>query len=90
MDPSCTVGFYCRDMRTLHTFVDQVPDMVVPPRQRGSYPLFVVSEGSCVDHHSQMPPARELGRLRIRHVRTDRAGNRVRSPTLDSEDFVIL
>nr|KAG5714129.1 hypothetical protein BaRGS_020457 [Batillaria attramentaria] len=90
MDPSCTVGFYCRDKRELLTFIDQVPDMVVPPRQKGQYPLFVVSEGSSVDAQSQDPPCRELGRLRIRHMRTDREGNRVRSPTLDSEDFVIL
>lgn len=90
MDPSCTVGFYCRSRKDLQTFIDQVPDMVVPPRQRGSYPLFVVSPGSCLDHQTLEPPVRELGRLRITHVRTDHAGQRVRSPTVESEDFVIL
>lgn len=88
MDPSCTVGFYCRTKEELLTFIQQVPDMVVPPRQKGQYPLFVVTEGSSVD--TQDAPCRELGRLRIRHMRTDRDGSRVRSPTLDSEDFVIL
>ena len=27
MDPSCTVGFYCRDRRDLQTFLEQVPDV---------------------------------------------------------------
>ena len=27
MDPSCTVGFYCRDRRDLQSFLDQVPDV---------------------------------------------------------------
>ncbi|XP_076441501.1 cysteine protease ATG4D-like [Babylonia areolata] len=90
MDPSCTVGFYCRNRQDLDTFIDQVPDMVVPPRQRGQYPLFVVSEGSSDDTHARNVPVRELGRLRIRHLRSDGTGKRVRSPTLDSEDFVIL
>lgn len=88
MDPSCTVGFYCRDKRELLAFIDQVPDMVVPPRQKGQYPLFVVSQSSSLEAQSMEPPCRELGRLRIRHVGRD--GNRVRLATQDSEDFVIL
>ncbi|KAL8603529.1 hypothetical protein ACOMHN_052758 [Nucella lapillus] len=91
MDPSCTVGFYCRDRHDLDTFIEQVPDMVVPPRQRTQYPLFVVSQGSSEDTHPHNTPVREMGRLRIQHMRTDpHTGQRVRSPTLDSEDFVIL
>ncbi|XP_025110135.1 cysteine protease ATG4D-like isoform X1 [Pomacea canaliculata] len=90
MDPSCTVGFYCRNKEELQTFLRQVPDMVVPPRQKGQYPLFVVTEGTSSEMQSKEPPYRELGRLHIRHVRCDQDGNRIRAKTVDSDDFVIL
>lgn len=64
--------------------------MVVPPRQKGQYPLFVVTEGTSSEMQSKEPPYRELGRLQIRHVRCDQDGNRIRAKTVDSDDFVIL
>ncbi|XP_067678826.1 cysteine protease ATG4C-like [Haliotis asinina] len=89
MDPSCTVGFYIRTKAEFDKFVKSVSGIVIPPLQKGLYPLFIFSEGHSSDINSDDTPYQEQGRLRIRHFRVDRLGN-VRSPTIESEDFVIL
>ncbi|XP_071117804.1 cysteine protease ATG4D-like [Haliotis cracherodii] len=89
MDPSCTVGFYIRTKAEFDKFVQSVSGIVIPPRQKGLYPLFIFSDGRSSDLGIDDMPYQEQGRLRIRHYRVDRQGN-VRSPTIESEDFVIL
>lgn len=63
--------------------------MVAPPKQRGSYPMFVFSDGLSSDVHMNDHNIEDEKYLRIRHMRRDQYGN-MRSHTLDSEDFVIL
>lgn len=62
----------------------------MPPRQKGQYPLFVVSDGCSKDTATQESVHREKGLLRVKHTMVDREGNRVRSQTLESEEFVIF
>ncbi|KAL5016112.1 hypothetical protein ScPMuIL_005701 [Solemya velum] len=89
MDPSCTIGFYCRTKEEFDKFVRQTEEMVAPPKQRGSYPMFVFSDGLSSDVHMNDHNIEDEKYLRIRHMRRDQYGN-MRSHTLDSEDFVIL
>ncbi|XP_041359693.1 cysteine protease ATG4C-like [Gigantopelta aegis] len=89
MDPSCTVGFYCRSYEDFYKFVDEAEKFVVPPKQKGQYPLFIFSEGRSTDVSLDMSEHKEKGFLKIRHYRKDKDG-RIRSPTVDSEEYVIL
>lgn len=61
--------------------------MVAPPKQRLSYPMFVFSDG----HSSEvrMETAANDRLLRVKHVKMDEYG-RMRSQTIDSEEFVVL
>ncbi|XP_062576752.1 uncharacterized protein LOC134238646 [Saccostrea cucullata] len=86
IDPSCTIGFYCRDQKEFEKFVQQTEEMVAPPKQRLSYPMFVFSEGHSYD--VQVDTAENDRLLRVKHVHMDQNG-RVRSQTLDSEEFVV-
>lgn len=50
MDPSCTMGFYCKTEDEFERFVKDVKQLAVPTESRHEYPVFLVSEGSCADH----------------------------------------
>ncbi|XP_077500758.1 autophagy-related 4b [Amblyomma americanum] len=50
MDPSCTMGFYCKTEEEFEKFVKDVKQLAVPLESRHEYPVFLVSEGSCADH----------------------------------------
>ncbi|XP_033739207.1 uncharacterized protein LOC117326559 [Pecten maximus] len=89
MDPSCTVGFYCKTKKEFETFVSQSEAMVSPPKQKLSYPMFVFSEGRGSELNLDSLSLEEDKLLRIRHVKTDQYG-RIRSSTVDSEEFVVL
>ncbi|XP_060070361.1 uncharacterized protein LOC132550333 [Ylistrum balloti] len=89
MDPSCTVGFYCKTKKEFETFVSQSEAMVSPPKQKLSYPMFVFSDGRGSELTLDSLNLEEDKLLRIRHVKTDQYG-RVRSSTVDSEEFVVL
>lgn len=89
MDPSCTVGFYCKTKNEFETFVSQSEAMVSPPKQKLSYPMFVFNEGSGSELNLDSLSLEEDKLLRIRHIKTDQYG-RIRSSTVDSEEFVVL
>ncbi|KAK3089382.1 hypothetical protein FSP39_003165 [Pinctada imbricata] len=89
MDPSCTIGFYCRTRADFEKFVVHVEEMVSPPKQKLSYPMFVFSDGESEDVMYDDFKQEKDKVLRIRHVRIDSEG-RVRSETLESEEFVVL
>lgn len=61
--------------------------MVAPPKQRLSYPMFVFSDGH--SNEVKIDTAEKDRLLRVKHVRVDEYG-RIRSQTLDSEEFVVL
>lgn len=63
--------------------------MVAPPKQKVSYPMFVFNDGSGADLNLDSLSLEEDRLLRIRHVKLDEFG-KVRSSTVDSEEFVIL
>lgn len=87
IDPSCTIGFYCRNQKEFEKFVQQTEEMVAPPKQRLSYPMFVFSDGH--SNEVKIDTAEKDRLLRVKHVRLDEYG-RIRSQTLDSEEFVVL
>ncbi|XP_033101462.1 uncharacterized protein LOC117104688 [Anneissia japonica] len=89
MDPSCTIGFYCRTRRDFEEFCRVIPEVVTPPKHEGDYPMFIVRDGRCEEWNAK---AREVTNkperyLRVRHV--DENG-RIISPVRESEDFVFL
>jgi hypothetical protein len=61
--------------------------MVAPPKQKLSYPMFVFSESHSSEIRTETTEKDRL--LRIKHVHLDEYG-RVRSQTVDSEEFVVL
>lgn len=89
MDPSCALGFYCRTKADFLTFRKQTEEMVAPPKQKVSYPMFVFNNGRGADLNLDSLSLEEDKLLRIRHVKLDEFG-KVRSSTVDSEEFVIL
>lgn len=49
MDPSCSIGFYCRTREDLEFFVKDAKKCLVAPNQKSEYPMFVFSEGRSRD-----------------------------------------
>lgn len=89
MDPSCTVGFYCKTKADFYKFVREVELMVSPPKERGLYPMFVFHEGRSIDISlsDQVQQPKKERYLRVR--RLDRKG-RVKSQHKEADDFVFL
>nr|XP_018668478.1 cysteine protease ATG4D isoform X2 [Ciona intestinalis] len=50
MDPSCCLGFYCRDYKDFQSFVCEANKFLSPPKQKMSYPLCLIMKGSALDH----------------------------------------
>lgn len=90
MDPSCTIGFYCRTREEFDRFVHQTEEMISPPKQKLSYPMFVFSEGNSTDANIQSEYSDKADRLlRVKHYKMDQYG-RLRSGTEETEEFVVL
>ena len=49
MDPSCCLGFYCRDEEQFQYFVEQANNGL-SPLQKTNFPLYLVANGSVKDH----------------------------------------
>ncbi|KAL3869049.1 hypothetical protein ACJMK2_041792 [Sinanodonta woodiana] len=90
MDPSCAVGFYCRNRAEFDKFVENTVGIVSQGKNSGPYPLFVFSEskGSEVSDLNDLTLSDERY-LRVQRIERDSEG-RIRSSTVDSEDFVVL
>ncbi|XP_045158579.2 cysteine protease atg4da-like [Mercenaria mercenaria] len=89
MDPSATVGFYCRTKEDFDRFVEHAEEMVTPKKGSGLYPMFVFSEGKGSDMNIHDLSLSIEKSVRVRHVTVDQWG-KTRSSTIDSEEFVVL
>lgn len=63
--------------------------MVTPKKGSGLYPMFVFNDGKGSDMNIQDLSLSVEKSLRVRHVTVDQDG-RIRSSTVDSEEFVVL
>lgn len=63
--------------------------MVTPRKGSGVYPMFVFHNGKSADLDVNDLSSKADTFLKIRHVTLDQNG-RVRSSTVDSEEFVVL
>nr|CAB3224206.1 cysteine protease ATG4D [Phallusia mammillata] len=50
LDPSCCLCFYCRDQEDFQQFVSEANKLLAPPKQRNSYPLCLIENGSAQEH----------------------------------------
>lgn len=89
MDPSACVGFYCRTKQDFQSFVEHTEEMVTPSRGSGLYPMFVFNEGKGSDMNIQDLSLSEEKYVRVKHATIDESG-KIRSSTIDSEEFVVL
>ncbi|XP_052777624.1 cysteine protease ATG4C-like [Mya arenaria] len=90
MDPSATVGFYCRNKQDFDRFIEYTKQMASTTKNGGGiYPMFVFSEGRGADLDTSDLSMSIERSLVIRHVVRDENG-KVRSSTVDSEEFVVL
>jgi len=47
LNPSCCIGFYCRDLEDFHNLIKQIEDLM--PSKHRKYPIFNIAVGSYVD-----------------------------------------
>lgn len=85
MDPSCTIGFYCKTEDEFEQFVKDVKLLAVPMESRHEYPVFLVSEGSCAAHTDTSGSDGFAHILQDMYLRED--GRDRRS---SSEEYIIL
>ncbi|XP_059146870.1 cysteine protease ATG4C-like [Physella acuta] len=90
MDPSCTVGFYIKNAQDFQKFVYEVKEFIAPPKQKGSYPLFIFSEGSHDEAPGHSHTGEDRGRVKITHYYIDEDGQKKRTFSQESEEFVML
>ncbi|KAG1661515.1 Cysteine protease ATG4D [Nymphon striatum] len=94
MDPSCTIGFYCKTQNDLMFFLSTIKDVLVPPKQKADYPIFIVCDGSVDDarkfddeaSENPNPVADKLLKFRHTYFNKDDETEHV----VDSEEFVVL
>ncbi|KAM7287827.1 cysteine protease ATG4C [Ixodes scapularis] len=84
IDPSCTIGFYCKTKHDLEDFTKNIRELTVPKQMRHEYPVFLISEGSCSDHTDTEKRPEE-----IVHVLQD-VYSRDGSVHRNSEEYVVL
>ena len=63
--------------------------MVTPNRGSGLYPMFVFNEGKGSDMKIQDLSLSEEKYVRVKHTTIDESG-KIRSSTIESEEFVVL
>ncbi|CAG5126038.1 unnamed protein product [Candidula unifasciata] len=90
MDPSCTVGFYIKDEQDFKHFVQQVTQYASPPDEKGAYPLFIFADGHMNESSLKQVYPTVDRRVRLTHYHMDQNGQRRRTFSNDSEEFVML
>lgn len=85
MDPSCTIGFYCKTEDEFEQFVKDVKLLAVPMESRHEYPVFLVSEGSCAAHTDTSSSDDFAHVLQDMYLREDSRDRRC-----SSEEYIIL
>ncbi|XP_071445101.1 cysteine protease ATG4D isoform X2 [Hetaerina americana] len=83
MDPSCCLGFYCRTREEFNRFVKNVKPFLVPPHQKGEYPMFVFCDGRSKD-------ALSINKVTIPDDSLSSAVYHDSDDDLESEEFEIL
>lgn len=84
IDPSCTIGFYCKTKQDLDDFTRNIRELTVPKQMQQEYPVFLILEGSCRDHTDTEKRPEE-----IIHVLQD-VYSRDGSVHRNSEEYVVL
>ncbi|OQR68252.1 cysteine protease ATG4D-like [Tropilaelaps mercedesae] len=89
LDPSATIGFYCKTRRDFEEFSATIQDITLGRcgRPRGEYPVFVVTEGSAaITNHTDALGSSEDRVLKVRrHVITQQGTVR-----REFEEYVVL
>nr|XP_033771118.1 cysteine protease ATG4C isoform X2 [Geotrypetes seraphini] len=81
MDPSCTIGFYCRDVEDFEKIAEELTKILKSSKEK--YPLFTFVKGHSKDFDCPSIPVCESGNLSL----TDENKSLKRFST---EDFVLL
>ncbi|KAM3915761.1 cysteine protease ATG4C isoform 1-T2 [Leptodactylus fuscus] len=82
MDPSCTIGFYCRNAQDFEKVVEELTK-VLKSSSKQNYPLFTFVSGHAQDFDFVCTPVYEQGDLY-----TEEEKNRLKS--FSTEEFVLL
>ncbi|CAH1774286.1 unnamed protein product [Owenia fusiformis] len=91
MDPSCTIGFYCKNKEDFDEFVVRTQEVAFPPMQKDQYPMFIFSNGMSSDVSMSNSSGEEVEKVvKVRHIDVDRQGNVIKTSMKESEDFVFL
>ncbi|XP_067119261.1 cysteine protease ATG4C isoform X2 [Centruroides vittatus] len=88
MDPSCTIGFYCKTKKDFLNFTKAINQILAPYKQKGDYPIFTVQEGKC----SISVPERDVV-ARERTESLDQPWNfedDLDTIDINNEDFVVI
>ncbi|XP_023233737.1 cysteine protease ATG4C-like isoform X1 [Centruroides sculpturatus] len=88
MDPSCTIGFYCKTKKDFLNFTRAINQILAPYKQKGDYPIFTVQEGKC----SISVPERDVV-ARERTESLDQPWNfedDLDTIDINNEDFVVI
>ncbi|XP_006822046.1 cysteine protease ATG4D-like [Saccoglossus kowalevskii] len=85
MDPSCTIGFYCKTQDDFKEFCSYAQEVLDSTKHVGDYPMFIFSDGCSLEHQLPQSKKNKPDRLlRVRHL--DSEGR----PKSQVEEFVFL
>ncbi|KAI0231315.1 Cysteine protease ATG4D [Lamellibrachia satsuma] len=86
LDPSCTIGFYCKTQADFEKLIRDAEMMTSPPKEKSQYPMFAFAEGRNVDLGLNDQATNGADR-RLRICYTDRNGP---LKMKESDDYILL
>lgn len=86
MDPSCTIGFYCKTKQDFVNFVQNIKELTIPEHSPQKYPLFLISSGSSASNGDTVV---HRGADKIVHV-VQHLIQQDGTVRRNSEDYVVL
>ena len=92
MDPSCTIGFYCKGLEQFHALRENAEKVLAPPKQKGVYPFFTFADksiGETLDTCVDMQLGNFTGNS-LQMYRDSRDDFDFRNSPSDDEDFVVV
>lgn len=92
MDPSCTIGLYCRGLEEFHTLRSVTEKVLAPPKQKGVYPFFTFADmsiGETLDMTLNMQFGSVMSSSLEMHPDMTEVSATRNTPS-DDEDFVIV
>ena len=54
LDPSCCLGFYCKNEEEFEEFISNARKFLLPPQLKTNCPLFLFADGSVRDHNKYL------------------------------------